>query len=52
MTKKKQTSISFEPKIEDIIQTLRIDQKNNVVLSNAQVIRSLVITGLKAKGLL
>ncbi len=49
---KKQTSVSFSPKIDDIIQSLRIDTMHNIDLSYNQVINMLVKEALKTRGLL
>jgi hypothetical protein len=47
--KNKQTSVTFEPKIEDIIQSLRIDTVKNLELSYNQVINMLVKEALKGR---
>lgn len=49
---KKQRTITLEPKIEDMVQTLRIDMIKNVELSYNQVISMLVKEALKKRGLI
>lgn len=48
--KKPQRTVSLEPKLEDAVQTLRINTAKNIELTYNQVINMLVKEALEARG--